>query len=203
MRAGSPGRLILATAIGAALTLGPAAFAQSAAGQAPAAASASKAKELIGLMQSKKLEAIAARDPDKSGRYLAALLIPNVQLLVVSATYAKPSDLDARLYYKDFMGAYVDLNTSIHSSDKTFIEDALCDGLIAQPGKSLVHDSARLGAEKRIFDGDFAAPNQKNSKKISQDAYLKLFSTAEEQYIRVLGVLIEEAKKQGEKIGNW
>lgn len=203
MRAGSPGRLILATAIGAALTFGPAVFAQSAAGQAPAAASASKAKELIGLMQSKKLEAIAARDPDKSGRYLAALLIPNVQLLVVSATYAKPSDLDARLYYKDFMGAYVDLNTSIHSSDKTFIEDALCDGLIAQPGKSLAHDSARLGTEKRIFDGDFAAPNQKNSKKISQDAYLKLFSTAEEQYIRVLGVLIDEAKKQGEKIGNW
>jgi hypothetical protein len=203
MRAGSPGRLILATAIGAALAIGPAAFALSAAGQAPAAASASKAKELIGLMQSKKLEAIAARDPDKSGRYLAALHIPNVQLLVVSASYAKPSDLDARLYYKDFMGAYIDLNTSIHSSDKTFIEDALCDGLIAQPGKSLVHDSARLGTQNRVFDGDFAGPNQKNSKKISQDAYLKLFSTAEEQYIRVLGVLIEEAKKQAEKIGNW
>jgi hypothetical protein len=202
MRAGSPGTLILATAIGAALTIGAAAFTQPPASQAPAAASAAKAKELIGLMQSKKLEALAARDPDKSGRYLAALHIPNVQLLVVSAAYSKPGDIDARLYYKDFMGAYVDLNTSIHSSDKTFIEDALCDGLIAQPGKSLVHDSARLGTEKRVFDGDFAGPNQKNSKKISQDAYLKLFSTAEEQYIRVLTVLIEEAKKQTERIGN-
>jgi hypothetical protein len=202
MRAGSPGRLIIATAIGAGLAIGSAVFAQPSSGQAPVAASAAKAKELIGLMQSKKLEAIAARDPDKSGRYLAALHIPNVQLLVVSAAYSKPGDLDARLYYKDFMGAYVDLNTSIHSSDKTFIEDALCDGLIAQPGKSLVHDSARLGAEKRVFDGDFAGPNQKNSKKISQDAYLKLFSTAEEQYMRVLTVLIEEAKKQTEKIGN-
>jgi hypothetical protein len=198
MRAGSPGRLIIATAIGAGLAIGSAVFAQPSSGQAPVAASAAKAKELIGLMQAKKLEAIAARDPDKSGRYLAALHIPNVQLLVVSAAYSKPGDLDARLYYKDFMGAYVDLNTSIHSSDKTFIEDALCDGLIAQPGKSLIHDSARLGAEKRVFDGDFAGPNQKNSKKISQDAYLKLFSTAEEQYMRVLTVLIEEAKKQTE-----
>ena len=202
MRAGSPGRFILASALGVCLTIGPTAFAQPPAGQAAAAASAAKVKELVAVMQSKKLEAIAGRDPDKSGRYLAALHIPNVQLLVVSATYAKPGDLDARLYYKDFMGAYVDLNTSIHSSDKTFIEDALCDGLIAQPGKSLVHDSARLGTEKRVFDGDFAAPNQKNSKKISQDAYLKLFSTAEEQYIRVLTVLIEEAKKQTETIGN-
>lgn len=202
MRAGSPGTLILASAVGACLTIGTVVFARPATGQAAVAASAAKVKELIGLMQTKKLEAIAARDPNTSGRFLAALHIPNVQLLVVSAAYAKPGDIDARLYYKDFMGAYVDLNTSIHSSDKTFIEDALCDGLIAQPGKSLVHDSARLGTEKRVFDGDFAAPNQKNSKKISQDAYLKLFSTAEEQYIRVLTVLIEEAKKVTEKIGN-
>jgi hypothetical protein len=201
MRAGSPGSFLLASAVGACLSIGPVVYARPATGQAAVAASAAKVKDLIALMQTKKLEAIAARDPEKSGRYLAALHIPNVQLLVVSAAYAKPSDLDARLYYKDFMGAYVDLNTSIHSSDKTFIEDALCDGLIAQPGKSLVHDSARLGTEKRVFDGDFAAPNQKNSKKISQDAYLKLFSTAEEQYIRVLTVLIEEAKKVTEK--NW
>jgi hypothetical protein len=116
-------------------------------------------------------------------------------LLVVSAAYEKPSEMDSRIYYKDFMNAYVDLNTSVHSSDKLFIEDALCDGLIAVPGKSLAHDSARMGEEKRVFDGDFAPPNQRNSKKISSEAYQKLFTTAEERYMRVLGLLIDELKK--------
>ena len=191
------GRVLLVSATGLCLALGPSVSARTQANQPAAAASAAKVKELVGLMQSKKLEAVAAKDPGGSGRFVAALHIPSVQLLVVSAVYSKPSEMDSRLYYKDFMNAYVDLNTSVHSSDKTFIEDALCDGLIAVPGKSLAHDSVRLGTEQRVFDGDFAAPNQRNSKKISSEAYQKLFSTAEERYIQVLGVLIEEVKKMG------
>jgi len=189
------GRFLLVSATGLLLTLGPSASAQAPAAQSPSAASAVKVKELVALMQSKKLEAIAAKDPSGSGRFVAALHIPSVQLLVVSAAYSMPGELDSRLYYKDFMGAYVDLNTSVHSSDKTFIEDALCDGLIAVPGKSLARDSAMLGTDKQIFDGDFAKPDQRNSKKISHDAYHKKFSAAEERYVRVLGVLIEEVKK--------
>jgi hypothetical protein len=194
------GCVLLFSATGLCLALGPPVSARTQANAPPAAASAAKVKELVGLMQSKKLEAIAAKDPDGSGRFVAALHIPSVQLLVVSATYAKPSEMDSRIYYKDFMNAYVDLNTSVHSSDKTFIEDALCDGLIAVPGKTLAHDSARLGTEQRVFDGDFAAPNQRNSKKISSEAYQKLFSTAEERYIRVLSLLIEEVKKMSESL---
>jgi hypothetical protein len=191
------GRVLLLSATGLCLALGSSVSARVQATQPAPAASAAKVKELIGLMQSKKLEAVAAKDPDGSGRFVAALHIPSVQLLVVSAVYAKPSEMDSRLYYKDFMNAYVDLNTSVHSSDRTFIEDALCDGLVAVPGKSLAHDSVRLGTEQRVFDGDFAAPNQRNSKKISSEAYQKLFSTAEERYIQVLGVLIDEVKKMG------
>ena len=150
----SAGRLLLVSAAGLMLTLGPSVAALTPAGQAPAVPSSGKVKELIALMQTKKLEAVAAKDPGGSGRFVAALHIPSVQLLVVSAAYSMPGELESRLYYKDFMGAYVDLNTSVHSSDKTFIEDALCDGLVSAPGKSLARDSATLGPDKQIFDGD-------------------------------------------------
>lgn len=194
------GRVLLAFVAGLCLTLGPSVSAQTPA-QPATSASAAKVKELIGLMQSKKLEAIAARDPEGSGRYVAALHIPGVQLLVVSAVYNKPSELDSRIYYKDFMNAYVDLNTSVHSSDKTFIEDALCDGLIALPGKNnLARDSVKLGAEQQVFDGDFAGPNQRNSKKVSHEVYQKRFTTAEERYMQVLGLLIEEMKKMSASV---
>ena len=122
------GRFLLVSATGSVLALGPPVSAQAPATPPPAAASAAKVKELVALMQSKKLEAVAAKDPTGSGRFVAALHIPSVQLLVVSAAYSMPGEMDSRLYYKDFMSAYVDLNTSVHSSDKTFIEDALCDG---------------------------------------------------------------------------
>ena len=194
------GRLLLASVAGLCFMLGPSVSAQTSASPATSA-SAAKVKELIGLMQSKKLEAIAARDPEGSGRYVAALHIPGVQLLVVSAVYNKPSELDSRIYYKDFMNAYVDLNTSVHSSDKTFIEDALCDGLIALPGKNnLARDSVKLGAEQQVFDGDFAGPNQRNSKKVSHEVYQKRFTTAEARYMRVLGLLIEEMKKMSASV---
>src|SRR5512145_2019496 len=91
------GRLLLASVAGLCLMLGPSVSAQAPAAQPGTSASAAKVKELIALMQSKKLEAIAARDPEASGRFVAALHIPGVQLLVVSAVYDKPSELDSRL----------------------------------------------------------------------------------------------------------
>jgi hypothetical protein len=195
------GRLLLIPAAGLCLLLGSSLSAQSTSAPPATAATAAKVKELIALMQSKKLEAIAARDPEGSGRFVAVLHIPGVQVLAVSAVYAKPSELDARLYYKDFMNAYVDLNTSVHSSEKVFIEDALCDGLIAVPAKNnLARDSAKLGTEQQVFDGDYAAPNQRNSKKVSHEVYQKRFTTAEERYSRVLGLLIEEVKKMSSSL---
>jgi hypothetical protein len=199
----SAGRFLLVSVAGLCLALAPSLSAQAPPAPSGTSASAAKVKELIGLMQSKKLEAIAAKDPEGSGRYVAALHIPGVQLLVVSAAYEKPSELDARIYYKDFMNAYVDLNTSVHSSDKTFIEDALCDGLIALPVKgNLARDSVRLGTDQQVFDGDFAGPNQRNSKKVPHDVYQKRFSTAEERYVRVLGLLIEEMKKMSASLAS-
>jgi hypothetical protein len=165
--------------------------------QSQAPATAAKAKELAGLLQAKKLEAIAARVPGDSGRYVAALLIPNIQLLTVTALHGRPMDTEYYLYNKDFKTAYIDLNSSSLVTERIVVDDALGDGLVALPGKSLAHDAIVKGSSRQIFDGDFADPRRKNQKKISQDDYMKAFGEAEQQYLKVLGILIDELKKAG------
>jgi hypothetical protein len=165
--------------------------------QAPAAASTAKAKELVGLLQSKKLEAFAVRDPAENGRFIAALLVPNVQLLLVTAAYERPMDIEYRLYHKDFMGAYMDLNSSVYSKARTFVEDSKGDGLIALPGKDPMHDSVKVETQRHVFDGAFADPKRRNDKRIPQEEYFKAFSSADESYTRLLGLLLEELKKLG------
>jgi len=185
-------RLVLAVAV-AAVAAGAAGIrAQS----PPPAASAAKAKELVGLLQSKKLETVAVRYPGEADRYLAALLVPNAQLLVVAANYSRPSDIEYYLYHKEFMNAYTNLYSSALADKRVFVEDALHDGLMALPGKSLAHDSVTSGGTRHVFDGDFADPKRRNQKKISQEDYFKAFATADAEYAKLLGILIEALNKQ-------
>src|SRR5262245_41937813 len=123
--------------------------------QAPAAASAAKAKEVVSLMLAKKLDTFAARDGEKTSRYVAALLVPNVQLLLVSATYSRDNDIEYSLYHKQYQNAYQDLRSGVFGGDRFFVDDALGDGLVALPGRNPQHDSVTFGTTKHIFDGKF------------------------------------------------
>jgi len=163
--------------------------------QAAEAKSAAQAKELLSLMQTKKLEAFAARDPLRTDRFVAVLGVPGVQLLVVAADYDRPSDIEYRLYTKDYMGAYADLKSSILAKERIYVEDMSCDGLKSLPAKNQIGDTVVIGTDKRIFDGVFADPKKKNDKKISQDDYMKAFVTADERYSTILGHLLQELKK--------
>ena len=53
--------------------------------------------DLASLMTARQLEAVAARDPDSPDHFIAALLMPEVQLLIVSAQYPAPAELQAQL----------------------------------------------------------------------------------------------------------
>lgn len=159
----------------------------------PASTSAAKAKEIASLMQAQKLESFAASET--GSKYVAALLIPNVQLLVVSAAYGRPTDLEYRVSHKQYMEVYMDLKSSGLAADKAFFEDALADGLVAMPGKNLVADSITSGSERRVFDGDFADPRRRNQKKISQEDYFKAFTAADARYAELLDVLLTAIKK--------
>ena len=148
-------------------------------------------------LQAKKLEAFAVKDSTENGRFIAVLLVPGVQLLVVSAAYDPPSDMEYRIRERDYMTAYQDLNQSIYAKDKVFVEDAYCDGLSAKPANGIT-DSVTIGTKKSVFDGQFADPKKKpDPKKISQDDYFKAFTDADARYTHFLTMLIEGLKKLG------
>ena len=165
--------------------------------QAPSAAteSAAKAKELAALLQAKKLEAFAARDAMQPGRYVAAIVVPGVQLLVVSASYSRTNDIEYSLYNKKFQDAYLDLKSGALSTDRFFVDDAMCDGLVAVPGKNPLHDSVHMDGAKIVFDGDFVDPKKKNTKKMPEDVYRKNYAAADMRYAKALDLLITELKR--------
>jgi hypothetical protein len=163
----------------------------------PAGASPAKAKELATLLQAKKLESYAVRDPEETGRFVAVFLIPNVNLLLVAATHERPTDMEYWIYNKDFKSAYADLRSSILAKRKVTVEDAFCDGLVAQPPKNQLPDVMTVEAAKHNFDGIFADPKKRDLKKISLEDYTKNFTADDQQYQRMLGVLVDDLKKAG------
>src|SRR5688572_2463199 len=56
--------------------------------------SARPAARLTAALQERKLEAIATRNPEQPGAFIAALHVPGSQLLVVTAPYAVAAVLD-------------------------------------------------------------------------------------------------------------
>jgi hypothetical protein len=192
MNSGMKGRrLAAALALAAAVTVAPH-------GQVQEAASVAKAKAFAALLQGKKLEAFAIkdrRDPAKTDRYVAALIVPNAQLLVVAASYTRFMDLEYRLHKQDFMAAYVDLNTSTFSQDKFFVEDAMADGLVITPKRNTAPDGVKIGTREVSFNGEFANPRRRNQEgKITEEDYRKTFADADQRYSALLDLLIEQLK---------
>ncbi len=155
-----------------------------------ASQSAAPAKELLGLMSKARLDSFAARDSGEPGRYVAAINLAGVELLVASAK-ADPAELEYRLGQKDYRTAYSDLNTSLSSSAKVLIEDQKGDGLVMTPPRnSTTFDSiADDGGKPFAFDNDTRAH------KMSSEEYQKKFEAADATYAHMLGVLLAELKK--------
>jgi hypothetical protein len=167
----------------------------------PAPASTAGAKDLTAAMTAKNLQAFTAEDPDHVGHFAAALLVPGVQLLVVSADYDRPTDIQYRIYTKDFMNGYMDLNSSVLSKNKVFIEDAKGDGLVPVPAKDAAADSATIGGDHTVFDGDFTKPGKKSKDKISYDDYVKAFTAADADYTKALALLLDAIRKTSPPVG--
>jgi hypothetical protein len=162
----------------------------------PEATSPAKVKEFVAALQAKKLEAFAARDPEGDRRYVAALLVPGVQMLVVSAAHGRPTDIEYYIYRNEHMNAYMDLNSSVLSTDKVFIEDALADGLVAKPPKGLAADAITIAGKPQPFDGLFADPKRRNDKRMPLADYSKAFADADQRYTRLLDRLFAEIKRR-------
>ena len=182
-----------AISIGSALAI-VAGMTAAAGAQAPASVTGAKARELASLMAAQKLESFAARDGDNTSRYVAVLVIPNVQMLVVSCKYTQHNDIEYSLYTKQYQTAYQDLRSGVFGSERFFVDDAELNGLVAVPGKNPQHDAIMIDKDRHIFDGMFGDGKGRNAKKPLTDVYMKTFSDADARYARLLDVLIAQLK---------
>jgi hypothetical protein len=189
-------RLVLA---GSMLAIPPAADVPQS--QSPAAsASAPKAKELMSLMVTKKLEAFAMREPDATDRFIAVMAVPNVQLLLVSASYSRPTDIEYYVYQKEYVNAYRTLKSGALSSSRFFVEDVLGDGLVFVPAKNGLPDSVTIDAAQQRLDGP-ADPKKRGDTRMAADAYAKAFADFDQRYSKALDALLAELKKSGALVG--
>jgi hypothetical protein len=158
----------------------------------PAPATASPVKELAGLLAAKASGAgprfIAAEDPADPARFVAAMLLPDLQLLLVSAAYQAPVLLRERVLTRKYQDAYQDLQAASIAEGKVVIEDLLANGIAIKPAKGQGPDVATVGGRTVTFDGLW------RKAKIAETDYNAAFAAAEQQYTRLLGLLIAQAK---------
>src|SRR5688572_18474473 len=155
---------------------------------AQASKSAGVAKELIQVMEQKKLDAIAAKVPAGEGHYAAALYFPNVQILVISGHYSAPQLMDPRLAGKQYRDTYMELSGTVSPDTKVFVQDMGEPGLTPKKQENMYDTWTRAG-KVVMFDGD------NDAQKISDADYAKIFTAADEEYAKILGALLAEAKK--------
>jgi len=158
---------------------------------APAFAQESKsaplAKQLAAALDGAKLDSIAAADPDAPDGFAAALYFPGMQFLVVSGKYSVPQLLATRLTKKEYRDVYLDLNGA--ATGKTFIEDPGADGLRAKRESNQAFDQVEVAGKRTMFDGEWKA------QKLTEQEYMKAFSTADERYAQILAALLAQLKK--------
>jgi len=148
--------------------------------------SATVAAELAKVLSERRLDAIAAQDPDEPDRFIAALFFADSQLLVVSARYASPSLLTARLAHKQYRDVYLDLSSSAIPETSILIHDLNADGLCARRDQAadIVYQGSQNGT---VFDGDW-------DKHKSDKTYEQRFVVADQQYGRLLNLLLAQLR---------
>lgn len=150
--------------------------------------SSALAKQLAQLLDEKKLDAIAAADPQNAGTFAAALYYPGTELLVVSAKYAAPALLNDKLAKKDYRDVYVDLSSASVAGSKVFVMDMFADGLVAKPKGDTPADSVERNNGSISFDGE------PKKAKMSDAEYAKAFQEAETAYTAILQLLVGKLK---------
>jgi hypothetical protein len=154
----------------------------------PTVRSAGLAKQLGAALLEHKLEAIAARDPDKADRFVAALFFPDSQLLVISASYSSPSLLDQKLAQKNYRDVYLDLGTSQFANTSVFFQDMKADGLCDRRDQTA--DILYEGGASTIFDGDWKKHGR------SEEEYNQKLAAVDQRYSRLLELLLTQLRER-------
>ena len=140
-------------------------------------------KELVATMTTQQLTAFAVQDPAAPTRFVAALLFPGTQLLMVAAVSTSPDYIKAQLAQKEYAEVYSALNASAAPETKLFFQDMGCDGL-SRDGEQVdvMYDES---GRQVLFDG------QGKISGLSKNEYAATFGTAETQYTAMVTVLLK------------
>ena len=153
------------------------------------AKSAAGARELAGLLAQKKLDAVAARDPAAPDAFVAALHFPG-QLLIISARYTAPPLLNEKLARREYRDVYIELNAASVAESRLFVTDIGADGLNVKPAKrDGPVDLRDSGGKAFRFDGNW------REDKMSEADYMKMYAEADDQYAKIVTLLVAEAKR--------
>ena len=156
-------------------------------GLAQESRSAPLAQQLVELLEQAQLQSVAAKDPADADRFVAALFFPGT-LLVMSARYAVPVYLEEKLADKQYREIYIDLNSASIPESRVFVTDSSANGLQALGTPDAPFDSYDGSGRQVRFDGDWA------TQQMSQDDYMKIFTTADNEYARMLRALLTEIR---------
>ena len=145
-------------------------------------------KRLTSLMADRQLDVLAANDPSAPTRFVAGLLIPGAQLLVVSAQYPHPAELQSFLTERQYRHVYSALHQPSTTSSRQFFIDAGCDGF--QGGGEGVDVLYEQGGAEMLFDGNW------KKRGLSESAYEKKVKEAGAEYDRLVSLLIQALTPQ-------
>jgi hypothetical protein len=153
-------------------------------------ASADSAQQFVQELGRRQLTVIAARDPEQPDVYVAATLLPGVQLLAVSARTTAPAYLDQLLADKQFEQVYAVLNSAAVPEGKLFVQDMKADGLHPERQDGRSFDIVYQNVVKTIlFNGDWKKQG------MSKEQYRALFDQVDSRYTAMLGVLVNQARQ--------
>ena len=148
--------------------------------------SADAAKRLVSALAARQLDAIAVEDPQEPGRFLAALVFPEVQLLVVSGRHKSADYVKLQVTKRQFRDVYAVLQES-DPAGRQFFHDMGCDG-VNRAGES--GDVYYEGKDQKVlFDGKWQEQG------LTEQEYATRWKKADEQYTRVLTALLDAVKR--------
>ncbi len=150
--------------------------------------SAALAKQLAAALDAGHLDSVAAKDPSNPDAFIGVLYFKGVQILMVSAKYSVPALLVEKIGKKDYKNVYIDLNSASVPGSKVFIEDLGADGLRAKHDDNTPYDTFEAAGQRTAFDGEW------KKQKLSEQDYLKMFSTADERYSQMLTTLLAQLR---------
>jgi hypothetical protein len=151
------------------------------------------ARALATALDAAKLDAIAAPDPTEPDVFVAALYIPGMQLLTVSAKYPAPAALRGKLATKAYRDIYLDLNGGPASVSRVFVEDFGADGLHGRQGETQPFDSYEATDAHLVFD------SKPGKQKLTEQEYRRLSSAADDQYCHMLSALLKELEHASQR----